>query len=119
MKPFDPTDRRCIFPKCGKIIDSAMQARGYNNTSLAAELGIDHTAVAGYRRGFSRPNDKARVAQLEKMLNVKLDMSELTPSEKRRRNIEGSATAINPALEHLAAAALALGFYTTFTPVNA
>ena len=119
MKPFDPTDRRCIFPECGKIIDNAMQAMEYNNTSLAAKLGIDHTAVAGYRRGFSRPSDKARIVQLEKLLNVKLDMSELTPSEKRRRNIGGSAPAINPALEHLAAAALALGFQTTFTPVNA
>lgn len=119
VKPFDPTDPRCIFPVCGKIIDDAMQATGYNNTSLASELGIDHTAVAGYRRGFSRPNDPERVKRMEKLLGVKLDMTELTPSEKRRKAGASVASASHPVLEHLAAAARVLGYNATFSPVDA
>lgn len=119
MKPFDPSDPRCIFPICGKTIDDAMQATGYNNTSLAGELSVDHTAVAGYRRGFSRPNDPERVKKLEELLGVKLDMSELTPGEKRRKAGVGVVSAPHPVLEHLAAAARTLGYNATFTPVNA
>ncbi|PZR81631.1 MAG: hypothetical protein DI537_37945 [Stutzerimonas stutzeri] len=118
MKPFDTTDRRCIFPKCGKIIDDAMRAKGFNNTSLAAKLGIDHTAVAGYRRGFSRPNDAVRIKLMERLLGVKLDMNEKRPSERRTEQVAIVAEA-PPALQHLAAAALALGYKATFVPVSA
>lgn len=118
MKPFDPTDPRCIFPNCGKTIDDAMQATSFNNTSLAGELGIDHTAVAGYRRGFSRPNDPDRIKKMEELLGVKLDMTELTPSEKRRKAGVSVASEPHPVLDHLAAAARVLGYSASFTPVN-
>jgi transcriptional regulator with XRE-family HTH domain len=123
MKPFDPTDSRCIFPKFGKATDAAMQAKGYTNTRLALALGIDHTAVAGYRRGFSRPTDAARIALMEKLLGVKLNTSEPRPSVLRKTRAANAAQPSlpldDPRLTHLAALALAMGFEATFVPVSA
>lgn len=116
MKPFDPNHPRCIFPIFGQAVDGAMRTKGFTNTALAAKLSIDHTAVAGYRRGFSRPADPARVSLMEKLLGITLDLSEPRPSERK------SAVMVpppHPALGHLAAAALALGFKATFVPVGA
>lgn len=119
MKPFDPTDPRCIFPKFGKAVDEAMRAKGFNNTSLAARLGIDHTAVAGYRRGFSRPTDAERIALMERLLGIKLIISEPRPSVLRKARQQPSLPLDDPRLTHLAALALGMGYEVSFTPIGA
>jgi ribosome-binding protein aMBF1 (putative translation factor) len=113
MKPFDSTDRRCIFPVFGKQTDTAMKAKAFTNTALAAKLGIDHTAVAGYRRGFSRPTPE-RAVEMGKLLGVQLDMSEARPSKRNSAPVPN-----DPRLAHLAALALGMGFQASFTPVTA
>lgn len=125
MKPFDLNDPRNIFPVSGKIIDDAMKAKKFNNTSLATALGVDHTVVAGYRRGHGRPGNAARVKKLETLLGVRLDMSEPTPGELRRAGIidcraaQPQAVDHTPALKALAAVARELGFKATFSPLAA
>ena len=129
-KDFDPTDRRCIFPKFGKAFDAAMTAKGLTNSELAKRIGVDHTAIAGYRRGFSRPMVSEKMLKLGRELGIKLNMSEPRPSQiprlskpkdetKPSSKVEGPKPELPPALTHLAAIALDYGYMTSFTRITA
>jgi len=132
LKPFDATDRRCLFPKCGKIIDDGMKSKGFTNTTLATKLGSDKSAVAGWRRGFARPNSLVNRKRVEHALGVTLDMSEPRPSEVRAFEVSAQEAAnvveahkddrvvdLPPVLSHIAALSLAFGYDVSFTPVRA
>lgn len=122
MKSFDPDHPRCIFPKYGAIIDAAMRGKNLSATDVAKHLNIDPSGPAGWRRGFSR-NSSTRTVQLEALLGVKLDMSEVVPSAKVNATGNGDqaandgASLTDPVLPHLAAIALAHGFKASFTPL--
>ena len=122
MKSFDPDHLRCIFPKYGAIVDAAMRGKGLSATDVAKHLKIDPSGPAGWRRGFGR-NGPTRTTQLEALLNVKLDMSEVVPSAKLHavgrddQVVNGAQQLTDPVLPHLAAIALAHGFKASFTPL--
>jgi ribosome-binding protein aMBF1 (putative translation factor) len=112
VKKFNPAHPRCIFPKYGRIVDTAMLAKDLTSEDIARQMKIDGSAVRGWRRGFGR-NAPPRTAQLEGILGVKLDMSEPVPSAKKIK----AALPTDPVLSHLAAIALAHGHTVTFTPL--
>jgi ribosome-binding protein aMBF1 (putative translation factor) len=121
MKNFDPDHRGCIFPKYGAIVDAAMRGKDLSATDVAKHLKIDPSGPAGWRRGFGR-NNPTRTAQLEALLGVRLDMSEVVPSAKlnavgRDDQVINDAPLTDPVLPHLAAIALAHGFRASFTPL--
>lgn len=122
MKSFDPNHTRCIFPKYGAIVDAAMRGKNLSATDVGKHLNVDPSGPAGWRRGFGR-NGPTRTAQLEALLGVKLDMSEVVPSAKVNaagnadRAVNGGASLTDPVLPHLAAIALAHGFKASFTPL--
>jgi ribosome-binding protein aMBF1 (putative translation factor) len=121
MKSFNPDHHRCIFPKYGAIVDAAMRGKGLSATDVAKRLKIDPSGPAGWRRGFGR-NGPTRTAQLEALLGVKLDMSEIVPSAKLKAGDSDNLAAndaplTDPVLPHLAAIALAHGFKASFTPL--
>ena len=121
MKSFDPDHSRCIFPQYGAIVDTAMRGKNLSATDVGKHLNVDPSGPASWRRGFGR-NSPTRTAQLEALLGVKLDMSEMVPSAKvnatsnDNRAVNGSALT-DPVLPHLAAIALAHGFKASFTPL--
>ncbi len=116
MKKFNPAHPRCIFPKYGLLVDTAMQAKGLSSEDIAKQMGIDGSAVRGWRRGFGR-NAVARKAQLEAILGITLDMSESVPSATQPKANKSIAQA-DPVLPHLAAIALAHGYAATFVPIS-
>ncbi len=117
MKTFDPEHPRCLFPKYGGAVDSAMRARGLSATDVAKHLHIHPSCQSEWRRGFGR-SAPTRTAKLEALLGVKLDMSEALPSARGGQGqVVTDAPLTDPVLPHLAAIALAHGFKATFTPL--
>ena len=119
MKSFDPDHSRCIFPRYGAVVDTAMRGKNLSATDVGKHLNVDPSGPAGWRRGFGR-NGPTRTAQLEALLGVKLDMSEMVPSARvnatRNQAVNGGALT-DPVLPHLAAIALTRGFKASFTPL--
>jgi len=118
---FDPTHRRCIFPRFGKMVDDAMTQKGFTNVELAKRVGVDHTVIAGYRRGFSRPQVSANALILGRELGIKLDLNEPRPSARNaiEQQPDPADQELPPALIHLAAIALDYGYQASFTPISA
>lgn len=81
-KTYDPTHPRCIYPRFGATVDSALRDIGMSASELSRKLGVDASSVRGYRRGFQRIS-ASRVKDLEFHLGVRIDMSESTPTERR------------------------------------
>jgi ribosome-binding protein aMBF1 (putative translation factor) len=115
LKNFNPAHPRCIFPKYGLVVDTAMRAKNLSSEDVAGRMGIDASAVRGWRRGFGR-NASTRTTHLESILGITVDMSEPVPSAKVATSTKSSPPT-DPVLPHLAAIAVAHGYTATFTPI--